>query len=224
MHPGPFGTCSTRIPVDFERYVGLALVELRARPPMLPCHPAVMEDHVHLLLLPDHDIADVSRILNALKTRTATRIAERQRLEGESVVRIWQRAGGHDRNVTTHRQFLESVDTIEDNPLRKGHDRAAPRLSLVVGGLQSSWPRSLVTAHCPWSAACLGDLKASVRQAARPCHEPPVHGHSKSDRSYAAPRNMTRSASAVEANCLRSRTYEVGGSMIVAFTKSTSHT
>ena len=79
-----------------------------------------MEGHVHLLVLPDHGVADVSHILNALKTRTATRTAERKRLDGESVVRIWQRGGGHDRNVTTHRQFLESVDTIEDNPVRKG--------------------------------------------------------------------------------------------------------
>lgn len=80
----------------------------------------VMPDHVHLLLLPDTTVANTSRILSALKTRTSTKIAGQLRENGEPVVRIWQRGGGHDRNITTHRQFLESVDYIEDNPVCKG--------------------------------------------------------------------------------------------------------
>jgi len=79
-----------------------------------------MPDHAHLLLLPDATVADASRILGALKTRTSAKIAEQLREKGETVVRVWQRGGGHDRNITTHRQFLECVDYIEDNPVRKG--------------------------------------------------------------------------------------------------------
>ena len=49
-----------------------------------------MPDHVHLLLMPDLGVADVTRILTALKTRTSTKIAAQT--AGESVV-SWPAAG-----------------------------------------------------------------------------------------------------------------------------------
>ncbi|MBS1724310.1 MAG: transposase [Armatimonadetes bacterium] len=78
---------------------------------------AVMPDHVHLLLLPDDSVADMARILSALKTRTATKILGRLRLDQQGCKRLWQAGGGHDRNVTTGREFQAAVDYIEQNPV-----------------------------------------------------------------------------------------------------------
>ena len=80
----------------------------------------VMPDHLHLLMLPDVTIAEIPRVLMSLKSRTGVRILERLRQTGTPPSRLWQPGGGHDRNITTHRQFLEAVDYIENNPVVKG--------------------------------------------------------------------------------------------------------
>ncbi len=89
-----------------------------------------MPDHVHLLLHPNVEVATVRRILSALKTRTATVVLERLRVEAPGLVsramdarghaHLWQAGGGYDRNIHTQREFLEKARYIEENPVRKG--------------------------------------------------------------------------------------------------------
>ena len=90
----------------------------------------VMEDHVHLLLRLDIDVATVRRILSALKTRTASVVLDRLRLEDPELVakatsskraaHLWQPGGGYDRNIFSREEFLEKAKYIEENPVRKG--------------------------------------------------------------------------------------------------------
>lgn len=89
-----------------------------------------MPDHLHLLLRPNAEVADVRLIMSALKSRTAAAVLERLRRESPSLAEratdakgqyhVWQPGGGYDRNIHSHGEFLEKVKYIDENPVRRG--------------------------------------------------------------------------------------------------------
>ena len=89
-----------------------------------------MPDHLHLLLRPNAEVANVRRIMSALKSRTATAVLERLKRESPSLAErardakgqyhLWQPGGGYDRNIHSHDEFLEKVKYIDENPVRRG--------------------------------------------------------------------------------------------------------
>lgn len=79
-----------------------------------------MPDHVHLLIDPNLDVADVGRILSAYKTRSSTKVLAELRAKGAAVERLWQPGGGYDRNIHSDKEFHEKLDYIESNPVRSG--------------------------------------------------------------------------------------------------------
>ena len=93
----------------------------------------IMPEHVHLMILPSHDAPTVSNILTTLKqssTRRAVAIAERSHprtLEsmvdsqpnGTSSRRLWQRGGGHDRNLWKPDRIWNAIEYLHANPVRR---------------------------------------------------------------------------------------------------------
>ncbi len=90
----------------------------------------VMLNHVHLLIWPDIEIADVRRIMSAYKTRVSKRVLDHMRAENDPLLtdartpqgefRLWQHGGGHDRNIWSKEEFFEKARYLEENPVRAG--------------------------------------------------------------------------------------------------------
>lgn len=90
----------------------------------------VMPNHVHLLLWPDIDVADIRRIMSAYKTRVSKRVHDYMRaiedplinkaLTSKGEFRLWQGGGGYDRNIWSGDELEEKINYIEDNPVRAG--------------------------------------------------------------------------------------------------------
>ena len=90
----------------------------------------VMPNHVHLLLRPNLEIANVTRILSAYKTRVSKRIhnymiatddPQLSRAKTSSNrFRLWQHGGGYDRNIWSLAELREKAIYIENNPVRSG--------------------------------------------------------------------------------------------------------
>lgn len=91
----------------------------------------VMPEHVHLLILPDLTVADVTAILKSLKTGFAKQVIGRwrsldppapilSRLEHNGRNRFWQRGGGYDRNIFSREELNEKIKYINENPQRRG--------------------------------------------------------------------------------------------------------
>lgn len=90
----------------------------------------LMPEHVHLLLRPDHDAADVPRILGSIKQPVAQRLVQRWRELNARVLsklavsggrtRFWQAGGGFDRNVRTEDELLRELLSIHSNPVTRG--------------------------------------------------------------------------------------------------------
>lgn len=92
-----------------------------------------MPDHVHLLIYPTQTIYDISKILWAIKVPVAIQAIAYARknipeyLErmidlqpnGKSTYRFWQRGGGYDRNMTEPQTIKNSIEYIQNNPVRK---------------------------------------------------------------------------------------------------------
>jgi putative transposase len=93
-----------------------------------------MPDHVHLLLNPtsqDYDVSEVFQSIKEASAKRATRWLKEYRPQalpqlldiqpnGRAVHRIWERGGGHDRNVTTPETVHAEIEYIHNNPVRKG--------------------------------------------------------------------------------------------------------
>ena len=93
-----------------------------------------MPEHVHALILPTADDADVSALLYAIKRPFSFRV--KQELErkndpllqkltirerpGKSVFRFWQEGPGYDRNLWTPDAMIDAANYIHDNPVRRG--------------------------------------------------------------------------------------------------------
>jgi putative transposase len=98
----------------------------------------VMPNHVHLLLFPptdhpDHGSNSISRILLALKGPYAywalpqleRRWPELHRKlevqqQGKLSYHFWQAGGGYDRNIFSDDEFIEKLNYMHLNPVRKG--------------------------------------------------------------------------------------------------------
>ena len=74
----------------------------------------VMPEHLHLLILLALEDS-LSRFVQDLKSGTARRINSRRRTSGA----FWQK-GFFDRFMRTPQEFLETLDYIHQNPVRKG--------------------------------------------------------------------------------------------------------
>lgn len=90
----------------------------------------LMPEHVHVLIRPDHDSADVPTILRSIKQPVAQRIVPRWRELNARVLsrlsvsrgrtRFWQAGGGFDRNVRDQAEFLRELLYIHNNPVTRG--------------------------------------------------------------------------------------------------------
>jgi putative transposase len=94
----------------------------------------VMPEHVHILLLPRNESAEIAPILQAIKqpvARKATNFLRAhnpswlehlkvERPGGRPSYRFWQQGGGYDRNIFTDKVAWAAVDYIHQNPVRRG--------------------------------------------------------------------------------------------------------
>jgi putative transposase len=92
----------------------------------------LMPNHVHLLLWPATG-SKIETIAKAIKGRMAKRYVQEFREQGTleklnlfrvvekgvSIIRIWQRGGGFDRNLFNPVAIRDSIEYIEANPVRK---------------------------------------------------------------------------------------------------------
>ncbi len=91
-----------------------------------------MPDHVHLLIFPQDDEADMGRILEAIKAPVGLKaiayladnaphwLPRITRKRGKKRERLfWQSGGGYDRNVVEAKTLLSMIDYIHANPVRK---------------------------------------------------------------------------------------------------------
>ncbi len=90
----------------------------------------IMPEHVHLLLWPKLPSSPVNRILRSLKQPFAQEVLERFRernapvlprlIDSRGVSRFWLRGGGYDRNIRSDQEFIEKIEYIHNNPVRRG--------------------------------------------------------------------------------------------------------
>ncbi len=94
----------------------------------------VMPEHVHLLILPEHDRPGVAEILKSVKQGVSRRAVRRLRSEkphmleqlvvsrpsGRTEHRFWMQGGGYDRNLTSMDTVRAAVAYIHANPVRRG--------------------------------------------------------------------------------------------------------
>jgi putative transposase len=93
----------------------------------------IMPNHVHLLIWPSESVYKIELINKAIKGRMAKRYikfyeragniyelnAYRIVENGINHYRIWQRGGGFDRNLWNAQAIHQSIEYIEENPVRK---------------------------------------------------------------------------------------------------------
>jgi len=93
----------------------------------------IMQEHVHLLLLPRNGVK-VNKILTSVKLsvgKTASNwITENApdflpkmidvQPNGKKATRFWQRGGGYDRNICSVEEVYEKINYIHKNPVRRG--------------------------------------------------------------------------------------------------------
>lgn len=88
----------------------------------------LMPDHFHLLLQPQDESTPASEILQHIKEPVARAITKHLRASHDALldrltdgdsVRVWQRGGGHDRNITTRDALAHAAGYIHANPVRR---------------------------------------------------------------------------------------------------------
>ena len=111
-----------------------------------------MPEHVHLLVHPTEGAAKISDLLFAIKRPFSFRMKKRLETRGRSMLdeltiptrpgvtafRFWQEGPGYDRNLTTEKGLLASINYIHRNPVRRG---------LCEVGVDWRW------SSCRWYAA-----------------------------------------------------------------------
>ena len=94
----------------------------------------IMPEHVHLMILPRPDDPTVSNILTTIKQSSSKRaIAHATKHQprllesmidvqpnGRSSHRLWQRGGGHDRNLWNPQRIWDGIEYLHRNPVRRG--------------------------------------------------------------------------------------------------------
>ena len=92
-----------------------------------------MPEHVHLLVHPAERSSRIAELLFAIKRPSSYRIKEHLSLHspsqlaeltirqrpGASTFRFWQEGPGYDRNITSEKALLESIDYLHRNPVRR---------------------------------------------------------------------------------------------------------
>lgn len=93
-----------------------------------------MPEHIHLLTCPRQPDPNLGRFLAQIKQPFSKEIKELliehqslllntlvvQERPGKFCFRYWQEGPGYDRNVTTVKVVLKSIDYIHENPVRRG--------------------------------------------------------------------------------------------------------
>jgi putative transposase len=88
----------------------------------------VMPNHVHLLLRPDPETTQLSRVLSNIKSRSGKKILTKLQNSTEQLNhtemkavkerKVWQEGGGYDRNIFSAREFMEKAGYIDSNPVK----------------------------------------------------------------------------------------------------------
>ncbi len=91
-----------------------------------------MPDHVHILILPEDEKYDISKILHSIKQSVSRRVLIYARKSNPALLesmktnqrnkpyRFWQAGGGYDRNIISTKALISSAKYIHNNPVRKG--------------------------------------------------------------------------------------------------------
>lgn len=108
----------------------------------------IMPEHVHLLIIPRHEVANVTTILQSLKQPFARKVIARWRelaapileavTDASGRAHFWQRGGGYDRNITSEHEWFEKLSYINNNPVRRG---------LVTSAEDYPWSSARAHAH-----------------------------------------------------------------------------
>lgn len=75
-----------------------------------------MPDHVHLIVMPQNEVYDISRFLSAVKRPMSFRAMKQGLCEGRH---FWQAGGGYDRNLTKVETVHKELEYIHANPVRR---------------------------------------------------------------------------------------------------------
>jgi putative transposase len=90
----------------------------------------IMPEHIHLLVWPDLDRGDITKINWHLKRPFAKRVINRWKELDASILnqittpagshRFWQQGGGYDRNIFSNEELQEKINYIHTNPVARG--------------------------------------------------------------------------------------------------------
>jgi len=91
-----------------------------------------MPEHVHLLIWPRNEIYSISEILLSIKQSVSRKAVlylrknDARKLkfmatgQKHTHYRFWQDGGGYDRNITSRKTLLHTINYIHNNPIRRG--------------------------------------------------------------------------------------------------------
>ena len=93
-----------------------------------------MPEHVHLLVFPERNAADISSLLRAIKRPFSYRIKKLlietgsdllsqltiQQRPGVMTFRFWQEGPGYDRNIYEPETIHTAIEYIHNNPVKRG--------------------------------------------------------------------------------------------------------
>ncbi len=114
-----------------RKYLADAILKARVKHDFDVWAYVFMPEHVHLLIWPRSEIYSISEILLSVKQSVSRKallylrendpqelkaMATRQK---HTRYRFWQDGGGYDRNITSRKTLLSSIDYIHNNPLRR---------------------------------------------------------------------------------------------------------
>jgi len=113
-------------------YLAKAIIRARQKQEFDLWAYGFMPEHVHLLIWPRNEIYSVSEILLSIKQSVSRKellylrknVSQNLKLmvtgQKHTRYRFWQDGGGYDRNFTSRKTLLSSIDYIHNNPVRRG--------------------------------------------------------------------------------------------------------
>ena len=78
-----------------------------------------MPEHVHLLIRPQEESYDVSRILKAIKSPAAKEMLRLDEFRIFQETAVWMPGGGYDRNIRSEAEARIVVEYLHRNPIRR---------------------------------------------------------------------------------------------------------
>lgn len=114
----------------------------------------IMPDHMHLVLTPRLPEKPVPPILQAMKPRVAKRALALMEANDSMFLsritdkngrrRFWLKGGGYDRNIRDEAEYVEKVNYVHENPVRRGLVKSpadwAWSSARVYAGMESTGP------------------------------------------------------------------------------------